>query len=188
MEDLWGKIESWLSEHAPSVSKALNPGATDRQLDVAEAILCVSFPADFRECYLIHNGTALRGACLFPGGEFLSLDRIVQEWTVWKELVDEGAFRGDESEPDRGIHDDWFNVRWIPFTYDGAGNHYCLDLAPSAWGTNGQIITMWHDAPERELIAAGFRDYLELILEKLHSGEYVYSSEYDGIVPIDEVS
>jgi len=187
MEELWGKIESWLSEHAPSVSKALNPGATDKQLDIAEAALGVSFPAEFRECYLVHNGTERGGACLFPGGEFLSLERIVEEWSVWKELADEGSFRGEESEPDRGIHDDWFNVRWIPFTYDGDGNHYCLDLAPSAWGTNGQVITMWHDAPERELIASSFGDYLELVLEKLNSAQYFYSAEHNSIVSVEDM-
>ena len=188
MEELWRQIEAWLADNAPGVLSSLGPPASEMDIDLAEIALSVKFPADFRESYLVHNGSHPKGQFLFPSGEFLSLNRMVSEWTVWKELVDDGTFRGDESEPARCIHNDWFNIRWIPFTYDGAGNHYCLDLAPSAWGTNGQIITMWHDAPERELLASSFRDYLELLFEKLQSGELVYSEEYSGIVPIEDIA
>jgi cell wall assembly regulator SMI1 len=188
MDLLWQKIESWMSANAPNLLNGLNPPATEHEIDLTEIELSVKFPSDFRESYLVHNGGKPGGPFMFPGGEFLSLERIVEEWSVWKDLVDDGTFREDESEPDRGIHDDWYNIRWIPFTADGSGNHNCMDLAPSSWGTNGQIITMWHDAPERELLASGFRDYLELLLERLQSEEYIYSPEYDGVVPSDDIS
>jgi cell wall assembly regulator SMI1 len=95
----------------------------------------------------------------------LSLDRIVHEWTLWKELLDSNTFAGYLSEPDNGIRNDCYNQSWIPFTYNGAGDNYCLDLAPS------------------------FDQCLESYRQALHDGSYVYSDdEYYAIVPIDDIA
>ncbi len=63
--------------------------------------------------------------------------------------------------------------------YDGAGNQDCLDLDPDINGNYGQIITLWHDCDDRELVAVNFRSWLEKIAEDLESGVYIYNQKYN---------
>jgi cell wall assembly regulator SMI1 len=125
---------------------------------------------------------------LINAREFLSLERIRDEWQVWKDLLDSGDFEGSASEPTGpGIKTDWWSPGWIPLTYDGSGNHDCLDLDPAPGGTAGQIIEFWHDDAERRILAPGFRDWLEQLAGGLEAGEYVLSDEYGGLVRRDEL-
>ena len=88
--------------------------------------------------------------------------------------------------PDKGIKNDWWNDSWIPITYDGSGNHYCLDLDPTEEGIYGQIIRMWHDDAERTLVANSFKEWIVDYKDKLVSGQMVYSEDYFGIIDKDE--
>ena len=182
MKDTWKRIEDWLRTNAPAILVTLQPGATDSQIQELEEYLSVKFPIDVKESYLIHNGQNGYDFGLVDGQEFLSLERIKDEWEVWKGLLDGGDFEGSGSEPDTGIKPDWWNEKWIPLTYDGWGNHYCLDLDPAEGGSVGQIITMWHDDVPRELLAGSFREWLKRFADKLEAGEYLFSEEYRGIV------
>jgi cell wall assembly regulator SMI1 len=98
--------------------------------------------------------------------------------------LDAGTFEGVQSVRALGIQPQWWDAKWIPITYDGAGNHHCLDLNPTAHGASGQIITMWHDMPERELVASSFHSWLAVYIDGLEAGQYVYSAEYAGIVEV----
>ena len=124
--------------------------------------------------------------------ELLSFERIADEWKVWKDLLDSKDFEDKNgpfsSTPDSGIKKDWWNALWIPFTYDGSGNHYCLDLDPSNEGTYGQIIRMWHDDPQRNLVANSFSVWMTDYKNKLVSGQLVYSEDYFGIIDKEEVN
>ncbi|MGP1383327.1 MAG: SMI1/KNR4 family protein [Thainema sp.] len=130
-----------------------------------ENLLSIQFPEDVKASYHVHNGQSTYRYGLINGREFLSLERIRNEWQVWKELLDSGEFQihdpTQESNPDPGIRHVWWSDKWIPLTHDGAGNHDCLDLNPADGGKVGQIITMWHDDDERKLIAPSFRDWLK---------------------------
>ena len=118
--------------------------------------------------------------------ELLSTERIFNEWTVWKELLDGGDFDGINSIPDHGVKDDWWNKRWIPITYDGSGNHYCIDLDPTEKGKRGQIIRMWHDSPEREIVAGSFYEFFSNYVKGIESGQYIYSEDWYGIINKDD--
>src|SRR5262249_17787219 len=125
---------------------------------------------------------------LIDATELLSLERILSEWKVWKEVLDCGDFDGVTSEPQDGIKDDWWNQRWVPLTYDGSGNHLCLDCDPGEGGANGQIITMWHDSAERELISASFEGWMNSFAADLENDRYEYSEEYGGLIQKDDRS
>src|ERR1700722_13261758 len=56
MRDLWQRLESYLSGHAPAALECLNPAATDAEIRDAEARLGVRFPADFAASLRVHNG------------------------------------------------------------------------------------------------------------------------------------
>lgn len=148
-----------------------------------------AFPDDVRASYRRHDGQqsdrsfgGVVGGVFVPGGDFLSLARIVDEWTVWKDLLDSGTFDGILSDPQPGIRSDWWNPRWIPITYDGSGNHCCVDVDPAPGGMVGQIITMWHDGGEREMMAASFTDWLIQLADGYERGEWVYSEDDGGVV------
>ncbi|MEA5465228.1 SMI1/KNR4 family protein [Leptothoe sp. PORK10 BA2] len=187
MQEIWERIENWLRVNAPQVFEVLQPGASDAQIAELENFLSIQFPEDIKTSYRIHDGQSTFDYGLINGRELLSLERIRSEWQVWKELLDSGTFQNKDgqdqgSEPAPGICNVWWSSKWIPLTYDGAGNHDCLDLIPATGGTNGQIISMWHDDAERNIVAPSFCKWLEQYAEGLESGQFVFSEEYNGIM------
>lgn len=124
---------------------------------------------------------------LLDNTEFLSTTAIFDQWLVWKDLLDGGQFKGIASEPDPGIKDDWWNAKLIPFTYNGSGDHYCLDLDPAEGGSNGQVITMWHDMGDRNIQGKSFTLWFSNYVNAVLDGKYAYSEEYGGLFAIDEL-
>src|SRR5258708_5395745 len=115
VSDSWTKIEAWLGGNAPSICKSLRPPAKDAALAILQTKLGLTLPADFTESIRVHDGqkpNAEHG--LFPSGNWvlgalpscrlLTLGEIGSEWSMMKELLDDGNF-GEKSEPDRGIRD-----------------------------------------------------------------------------------
>ncbi|WP_377161787.1 SMI1/KNR4 family protein [Roseateles sp. UC29_93] len=186
MNDLWKQLEDWLAANWPEGLASLNPPATDEEISALEQALGARLPQDFIDCLKIHNGQSDSAGGLFDNADFLSTSAILDQWTVWKELLDSGDFEGIESEPEEGVRNDWWNARWIPFTYNGAGDHYCLDLAPDEAGQVGQVITMWHDSSEREILGNSFAAWLKQYVSDVLAGEYVYSDDYGGLVPKED--
>lgn len=193
IEEIWKRLENWLRSNAPDILEDLRSGATKEQIKELEQFVDTELPEDFKASHLIFNGTYEEGLGLIDGCELLSIERIKEEWQSWKELFDGGDFQ-DENGHDFQTDADskispffWWNPKWIPITHDGGGNHYCIDLDPTAQGNRGQIITFWHDAPEREVIAPSFKDWLQSFLENLESGKLVYSEEYSCIMNVEEI-
>lgn len=186
MQATWNAITSKLTEIAPQIIKELNHGITVAQLENLERTIGKKLPESFVDFYCIHNGQKPDSAGLIDGEELLSFERILKEWGIWKELLDGKTFEDSRepytSEPEEGIKDDWWNAAWIPFTYDGCGNHYCLDLDPNESGHYGQVIRMWHDGPERTLEAESFEDWIKNYANRLVNDELIYSEDYFGIV------
>jgi cell wall assembly regulator SMI1 len=185
MKAIQDRIETWLRTNAPVVHATRRPGASEQQIRAAEDALGVSFPEEVKAGYRIHDGCD--ASAFLYGWEWLSLERMVSEWKAWKDLLDSGAFDRFQSEPQGPIRSDWWHPAWIPLTYDGAGNHYCLDLAPGRGGRVGQIIMMWHDDSIRSLEADGFASWLEAFADALEAGEYGYGEEYGGLVPVGDL-
>ncbi|TQV75581.1 molybdenum cofactor biosynthesis protein MoeA [Aliikangiella marina] len=187
MEEIVKRFIAWLKVNYPEGYADLNPPATEQVIADLEATIGVKLPADYIACLKLVNGQAGNAGWVFDGVEFLSTDRIIDEWTVWKDLLEGGDFDGASSEPDDGVKNNWWNLKWIPITYNGAGDHFCIDMDPAQAGQPGQIITMWHDSAERELIAAKFSDWLSDYVVGLEAGQYAYSDNYGCIMPIDEL-
>lgn len=185
MNDLWKQFESWLAVHWPEGLAALNPPATDEEIAALEAALGTRLPRDFVDCLKIHNGQSEAAGGLLDNSEFLSTDAILDQWQVWKDLLESGDFDGIESEPEEGIRSDWWNARWIPFTHNGGGDHYCLDMAPDQAGHAGQVITMWHDMAAREIQAASFAAWFQKYVAAVVAGEYTYSEDFGGLMHRD---
>lgn len=167
-----------ISNKAPKLVNPLNPGASNEEFIHLEQLIGATLPTDFKDFYCTCNG----GEGLFEAEELLSITRIADEYKIWQDLRDKGEFTGITSAPAEGIKDDWWNPLWIPITYDGFGNHYCLDLDPSPTGLWGQVIRFWHDDAERYVKAPNFSQFIESYLEAIDKDELVYKEDYGGFI------
>ncbi len=167
----WERIEHWLSAHAPPLLANLNDGASPEDLSALEAQLGVQLPDDLRESLARHNGQLDEFPPLIGGWSLLSCSEIAQEWKIWKDLLARGDLAHESSPSDPRVRSDWWNERWVPFTYSGSGDHHCADCAPADGGAPGQVIVLWHDDAARPLVAPTFTAWLEQIAEGLESGK-----------------
>ena len=181
---LWNNLKQEWSRLAPNVTIALHEAASEDDLQKLEETINAKLPEDFKAFYRVHNGQKSWEGVI-DCQELLSIERIIDEWKVWKGLLDSEAFIGPDgsykSEPrEQEVKNDWWNPGWIPFTSDGAGNHLCVDLDPNPGGTYGQVIEMIHDDADRSLKASSLMTYIEHYTEKLKSDAYRYSDDYGG--------
>jgi cell wall assembly regulator SMI1 len=187
MKETWTKIENWLKENANHIYNSLNDGADEEDFENLEELINKKLPEEFKAFYSIYNGQDSTSEGIIDTEELLSTERIMDEWQVWKDLYDKGVFDESTVEADVEVKEKWWHPAWIPLTYDGSGNHYCLDLSPDEKGKKGQIIRIWHDSPEREFIAPSFAEWMEGFAEDLGNEEYVYSEEWGGIIHKSEL-
>jgi cell wall assembly regulator SMI1 len=185
---IWTRLEHWLQENVIELHESLQKGVSAQQISKLEQHLGVNLPEDYKLFLGLCNGQSETAKAGFYNGELLSLSSLKFQWGIWKKLLEDGSFNNSQSKPAPGIRNDWWNPRWIPFTHDGGGNHLCLDLEPSDGGTVGQVITMWHDSQERELMFPSFTAWLEFVLEGLESGEIVFDpEEYCELVNLEDL-
>ncbi|WP_347880366.1 SMI1/KNR4 family protein [Burkholderia stagnalis] len=160
LHETWKRLDEWFSADSTRLPGGLNGPASGDDIAALHAALGVMPPEEFVESLRIHDGQAEPGPAFADGDALLSARDIVAQWSIWKGLVDGGDFDDITSEPDPGIKDDWYNLKWIPFTHDGSGNHLCLDLDPAEGGTVGQVIRVWHDDAERVRVAGSYSEWL----------------------------
>jgi cell wall assembly regulator SMI1 len=55
----------------------------------------------------------------------------------------------------------------VPFASNGGGDSMCLDMAPTARGTGGQVISMNHETGVRQRLAPSFAEFLNRLVECL---------------------
>ena len=194
MSDLSQRLQAAIGHLLQDEAKTgavFNAGASDAEFSQLEQLIQAKLPEDFKALYHVFNGQAYEEGYVFDGEEWLSLERMAEEWEVWKGLLDDGEFDDDEEEADEDADPEvnavWWSPLWIPFTYDGSGNHLCLDLDPTAEGTYGQVIRMWHDDPQRSLEGKTFADWVETYIRGMEEGLYVYSEDYGGIFKKDDI-
>ncbi len=139
----WKRIDAWLSSNAPQLMAKMNAGATPEAISKVEATLGVELPDAVRASYAIHDGDG--DISLFPSGEYLSLDGMLVQYRCWKELVEEGTWDDEVSEPEGPIQKVHYHLKWIPLTHNGGGDHTLIDVAPAEGGRVGQLIDFSHE-------------------------------------------
>jgi len=179
---LWQRIEAWLDTHAFHAWQLLRPGASEREIHWAETAVGITFPEDFKASYRIHNGGYMME--LVTEMTILSVEDIVAEWQMYKELEEVGTWSdagipyyfteqivrsGWQVGPVQPV---WWHVRWIPFGRDRAGNVCCLDLAPASGGWVGQVIDRDHEVGPSRVLAPSFLEVLSSFASDLEAGAY----------------
>ena len=173
---LWKRIDKALKLNR-AVKPSLQKPATEAQIAKCEEALGIAFPPALRASFRVHNGQKVGAESLFPddfadlGAAFslLSVEDVINEWRVWKGLVDAGEFTKNKGQPDAGIRPDWWNPKWLPFASDGGGDSLCIDLAPAKGGAVGQVILHRHDGASRSKVAGDFPAFLQLFAEHLEA-------------------
>ncbi len=193
ISDSWARITAWLNANAPNDLQLLQPPATSDELDDAESLFGLTLHEDFRRLYQLMNGTDPNGNSvgLFPSADEwddmafgpCALSQITADWKMQKELLEGGDFADSKPEScDAAIAEVWWNVAWIPFAWNGGGDYYCVDMAPTANGTMGQVITHSHESGEHIVLASSLAAYLTDLAYGLEAGHFEYSE--DGIQKI----
>lgn len=170
MKDYWNRIIMYLKENNSELIATIQSGAEDKDILLLNSTFGKDLPKDFIDFYKIHNGQESYSLGLIDDEELLNTERILDEWNIWNNLLKGGSL-DFPSNPNTGIKNNWFNPLWIPITYDGAGNHYCLDLDPSPEGIYGQVIRFWHDDSERTVEATSFGEWIDKFVIDLESNK-----------------
>ncbi len=80
----WGRIETWLREHAVASADLLRPPAADTDIAAAEVAIGVEFPVALAAWYRVHDGfDEGHGSGLLPSGmRMLPLADLVEEYRI----------------------------------------------------------------------------------------------------------
>ena len=124
-------------------------------------MLQLSLPDDFKASYRIHDGSGREQLTPDEWSDrcyhLLSLEEIKQKW----QFMQNSAKDTEQVIADDGIRAHWWHLSWIPFMYNFSCDLLCIDMAPTASGTPGQVIEYLHDSVHREKIADSFAEFLD---------------------------
>ena len=182
MRKSWQRIEAILRRTAPNLRAALPRGASPAALASAEKQLGFTLPDDIRASYAIHDGSG--GADILPqsayseviGVAHLPLNEVTRDWQMWLESHERG-FDDSRAHPKGPIKAKWWNPRWVPVTWDGGGDHLCLDLDPGIGGTVGQVICFSHEIGPVYVVAESWRAFLEGYAADLEAGRLQFNAD-----------
>lgn len=174
MIELWSKYETWLKKNYPDGFKSLNKGATEEELVKLEYILQIKLPESYRNCLKLHNGQSQEYGGILDTNEFLSIERIIDEWKLMKGLLDDGEFPSDSI---------WWSIKWVPITSDGNGNLICINMQPFRENAVGSVIVFDHEVADRALLEYSFENWFKAYVSELLAEKYVYSEDYGSLMP-----
>lgn len=186
LEAAWERYVAAIEKTHPAFRTYLAAGASEDDIQAAEQAVKAIFPPDLRHFLRLHAGS--NNCFVLPGWELFEPARIAEEWAIWEELrrtqfVPEG-YDCEPHGPIRG--DEWWRLGWIPFCGDGGGDHLCVDLDPAEGGTVGQVISMWHDMPNRDITGASLTDFIEIISADAEAGNLVWDEDMGGVYEAQE--
>ena len=152
----------------------------------------LTLPEEVKASYHIHDGQFSDGRfgspqALVEGRRLLPLSEAVKDWQGWRLLYEEGTI--DETEPGwrarawGPVKKRWFHPKWVPIATNMGGDFHCADLSPAKGGVPGQIVLVWHEYGDRNVVATGFCEWLGRFAGDLEAGVYAYSHERCDLVP-----
>jgi|AGTN01.1.fsa_nt_gi Protein involved in beta-1,3-glucan synthesis len=186
IEYLWIRIESWLSDNAPSLLRSLLPPVSEDELKEFEKKMQVKMPADFVESLKVHNGQSTRGLQsdkgfgLFGDTFLLELD----------EIHNTRNFLVKQAEKDKANDFD-FDPLWVPFARTRMYASYCLDTTVPGDGSfiskgiqslssimgasrtiSSPVISCMVLSAEKKIVFGSFRAFLHAYVDELEAGLY----------------
>ncbi|MBM80460.1 MAG: hypothetical protein CMJ78_07695 [Planctomycetaceae bacterium] len=165
----WKRLSKHLEESHPDMLESLNGGATEAQLrELSHTDIRVT--KEVKDLLSQHNGQS-DSACLIrleskdEQFRLLTTSESLAEWKIWQELNEDGDFEDLEATVDAGVRDCWWYAKWLPIASNGGGDCVCVDFSPAKGGKQGQVITVWHEEGERNIVFASVREMLAEVTE-----------------------
>lgn len=157
-----------------------NPRITRQELKSFQDELGYQVPDQFVAVYARHNGHDPQHPIQYVyGGEFLSVQRIVEVMQQWRDYmagitVENDPCRDLPSDRVNGVRQQSWNDLWLPFAISADKEEYlCLDLDPNSacGGVFGQVISVsWYATP-RQYVCTDLLTFFEYLTEKLLHGD-----------------
>lgn len=163
--DLSKRVENLLNElyRFSSDVIALGDSIKDDRLEIFEKSIGCVLPNDFKYVLKKHNGISLFGV------ELLGYD---------SELLDaslEKVYQFEHYEVSNKMP-----IQFIPFSPDGRGNHYCLDLSKNIGGLTPIVFWQWdfnyESFDDVEICNDNFVEWMEEVMIEWNLQEF----NYDG--------
>ncbi len=130
---LIAKIEAGAREAGIELPKGASPAA----IAELEETLSLTLPDEVKAWFLAHDGGGSQFA--LENRELLSLERIADEWKIWKDLLDKGVFgENAHSEPGRGVQQKWWIPEWVPSPTTAPATTTCSTWRPPRAGTTAR--------------------------------------------------
>jgi uncharacterized protein len=167
------EIADWLAGRARPAYAALVAarGAADlAAVAELEATVGERLPVDFQAYLRLFGDSGGLDIFEYTG---LSTKDMLGSWQSLESLREEGTFdsRSPGLDPDNpSVRYTWWHPGWIPFAQDGGGNLWCIDLAPTAHGTRGQVFAWEIHAGPCNPRASSFEQFLRDYRDELLSG------------------
>jgi cell wall assembly regulator SMI1 len=176
---LWRRFENWLCEHTPVFCGwPLAPGASERDLLAFERTIGANLPADARQSYLRHNGSAgVRLLSVVGEGKWVTVKEAARQWKFFQDIrpdLEAGGFLSTPLGPMKEVH---ISPGWVPISDNSGGDHLCVDLDPAEGGTVGQLFSYWHEYGAWRFVAPSFTAFLEHLLKHLAGGRYAINDQ-----------
>lgn len=137
----------------------LNPPATAAALATVEKRFGVRLPAALVYLYGLFDG--YDGD--FLGGRWLPLAQMAPVQRRWQEKLEARHGLGPRPDGDSRAQPCWFHPLWLPL-YERPGALLCMDFAPAADGTLGQLLSLHADGDRLEWEDEQLETYLEGLL------------------------
>ncbi|WP_089739420.1 SMI1/KNR4 family protein [Gracilibacillus ureilyticus] len=167
-EKLWQRIiekGSLINENSKA-SLNLQPGASDKELQLLENTLKITLPEEVKSFYRIYNGQdwvpgtypIVRNLTLSP------ISEIIHFWEFLQEEFDPDD--GLEADIDKELKQVLWNSGWVPIAENGGGDYLCIDTDPAETGVHGQVLYFFHDWGRRGIEAASIFEFIENCLKE----------------------
>jgi cell wall assembly regulator SMI1 len=165
MTDIIGKCESIIKELSKFSDGLLylGPPIPGNRLEVFEKKIGFFLPSDFKYLLIKHNGISLSGT------EVYGIDKALR-----------GSSLDEVYHFEHDLVDNEMPIHYLPFSPDGFGNHYCLDLSKIVDGVS-PVIFWQHDyfyknLDEVEVCNVSFTEWINEVLIAWTLEDY----NYDG--------
>lgn len=166
MKKLWHSLEGLVTGE----NVAFRPKTDEKRIDETEKQLGITFPDDFRQSLLIHDGQEYANSGpvdwipgVSAGMRLLPLEEILELWQDFPPPMEDDQDLFDEASDDGKTRLIPFHMKRIPIAYDEPEDTYILmDFIPGPSGMAGQLIYTGED-DDFKVLANNFRWFLEHI-------------------------
>lgn len=158
VKDLLERLERWLAQHRPRFLAGLAKGAAQAELDRLPKALGRPVPEDLRTLLAWHNG---------QNEDFIG--RFEENWL----LMSCQRIMAAKADLDEHAADSGWNVKWIPFLDDDAGDYLCLNTSRKS----NAVHAFWLGAKEHPVVATSLADWLRDFVENVEKGRYAEDPE-----------